>query len=429
MPGRSRLLPVFACLGALTLCAQAADRFPRPDFTTDYAPPALATPAPLPAWTGWLDILLLVAALALADHFALRRRSRRALGLLAVVCVAYFGFWRHGCVCSVGALQNVAQSLADPATMIPATVLAFFAIPLVWTLFSGRTFCAAVCPLGAVQELVLWRPLSIPFWLDRALGVMPWLYLGYAVLYAATGAGYPICREDPFVAIFRLGAPAPYVVATALFVGASLFIGRPYCRFFCPYGALLGLMSRVSRRHVSISPAECVHCRLCEDACPYGAIRTPAPAAAPESRAVGARRLALTLALAVPLTLAAAGAGFAMGDRLAAVHPRIALARDVARHPTAEAATGSDARTAFFLSGATPETLAAEARALQRRFAIGGALWAGGLAIALLLRLLGLSLWRSRKDYEPDRAACVSCGRCFAACPVGRKRTPPDQVP
>ena len=72
---------------------------------------------------------------------------------------------------------------------------------------------------------------------------------------------------------------------------------------------------------------------------------------------------------------------------------------------------------------------AAEARALQRRFAIGGALWAGGLAIALLLRLLGLSLWRSRKDYEPDRAACVSCGRCFAACPVGRKRTPPDQVP
>ena len=86
-------------------------------------------------------------------------------------------------------------------------------------------------------------------------------------------------------------------------------------------------------------------------------------------------------------------------------------------------------RTAFFASGATPDTLDAEARALQRRFAAGGAFWAGGLALALFFKLLGLSIWRSRKDYEPDRATCVSCGRCFASCPVGRRPSPSSVPP
>jgi Fe-S-cluster-containing hydrogenase component 2 len=49
-------------------------------------------------------------------------------------------------------------------------------------------------------------------------------------------------------------------------------IGRPYCRFLCPYGALLNLFSRVARRRVSITPDDCVICGLCENACPFDAI-------------------------------------------------------------------------------------------------------------------------------------------------------------
>ena len=39
------------------------------------------------------------------------------LGLL-LISLAYFGFWRRGCVCSVGSLQNVAQSLAEPLVLL-----------------------------------------------------------------------------------------------------------------------------------------------------------------------------------------------------------------------------------------------------------------------------------------------------------------------
>ncbi|MHC5086583.1 MAG: 4Fe-4S binding protein, partial [Planctomycetota bacterium] len=43
--------------------------------------------------------------------------------------------------------------------------MVFFFSPLVFTLFFGRSFCAAVCPLGVIQDLVLLRPLKVPIWL------------------------------------------------------------------------------------------------------------------------------------------------------------------------------------------------------------------------------------------------------------------------
>ena len=63
-----------------------------------------------------------------------------------------------------------------------------------------------------------------------------------------------------------------WAVGCAVVLVLSTFVGRPYCRFLCPYGALLGLLSRVSWKHATITPDECINCKLCEDACPFGAI-------------------------------------------------------------------------------------------------------------------------------------------------------------
>jgi polyferredoxin len=93
------------------------------------------------------------------------------------------------------------------------------------------------------------------------------------VLFAATGTSFLICRFDPFVSFFRLSGSLTMFIAGAAFLIVGTVVGRPYCRFLCPYGALLNLFSRFSRRNVTVTPDECVVCGLCKNACPFDAIR------------------------------------------------------------------------------------------------------------------------------------------------------------
>jgi NosR/NirI family transcriptional regulator, nitrous oxide reductase regulator len=116
----------------------------------------------------------------------------------------------------------------------------------------------------------------VPRWLEQALGVIPYLYLGLGVWFAATGGAFVICRYDPFVRhlpIFGQSDDAPGRARCSWLRG--LFIGRPYCRFLCPFGVLLKLAAKVSRWHVRITPDICTQCQLCEHSCPFGAIRVP----------------------------------------------------------------------------------------------------------------------------------------------------------
>ena len=117
--------------------------------------------------------------------------------------------------------------------------------------------------------------MMVPGWMETALRLGAWLYLALSVLYAATGSGLLICRYDPFIAFFRLSPNSLLWLLGLLFLAVGVFIGRPYCRFVCPYGLLLRQAGRLSRRHVTITPDECIHCRLCEDVCPFGAIDKP----------------------------------------------------------------------------------------------------------------------------------------------------------
>ncbi len=56
------------------------------------------------------------------------------------------------------------------------------------------------------------------------------------------------------------------------FLVLGMFVGRPYCRYLCPYGGLLAWCSRLATRGVTITPGRELDCGLCAGACPYGAI-------------------------------------------------------------------------------------------------------------------------------------------------------------
>jgi polyferredoxin len=169
----------------------------------------------------------------------------------------------------------VVVALADPKYSIPMVVTATFVLPLVGALYFGRAFCGGVCALGAIQELVVLKPVKVPRRLDRALGLLKYVYLGLAVLFAVKPAltrDFLICRFDPFVGFFRRTAAPHMLILGAGFLVVGMFVGRPYCRYLCPYGGLLAWCTRLARRGVTITPNKELDCGLCAEACPYGAI-------------------------------------------------------------------------------------------------------------------------------------------------------------
>jgi len=399
-------------------------RFPPPQFTeTGHQLPHMTAPPPRAGALDYLDIVVLCICLALATWLVLRRRARREVVLLSLFSLLYFGFWRNGCVCAIGSIQNLTQALFDSTYAVPVTVLAFGVLPLVFALFFGRVFCAAVCPHGAFQDVMLLKPVRLPVWLEHGLRLLAYVYLGLAVVFAATGGGYIICRFDPFVQIFRLTGSLTMILTGVIFLLLSMFIGRPYCRFLCPYGVLLGLAGSVSRWRARITPDKCTQCRRCQDACPFNAINKVTPKAqqidpTPEDK----RRLAIRCALLPLVIVSGLWLGGLSGDSLAKAHPTVALAERVHLEDAGAVPGATDASVAFRAEGTAPEKLFAEAHALVARYVLAGRLCGVWVGLVVGLKLIALA-WRPRRpEYETDAVRCVACARCFDFCPQEHKR-------
>jgi len=241
----------------------------------DYVTPEVQRPQPRSYWLEVFDVVLLAVAMGISVWLVLSRRSRKWVLVLTVGCLAYFGFYREGCICPIGSIQNVAVALIDPEYSIPIVVIAVFFLPLIVALFFGRAFCGGVCPLGAIQELVVLKPVQVPRRIDWWLGLLKYVYLGLAILVAvqpAVARDFLICRFDPFVGFFRRDGFAHMMLIGGGFLVLGMFVGRPYCRYLCPYGGLLSWCSRLAKRGVSITPDKELDCGLCTEACPYGAI-------------------------------------------------------------------------------------------------------------------------------------------------------------
>jgi ferredoxin len=245
------------------------------DIGSGYATPEVQRPLPRAAWWNVVDGVLLASALGLSAWIVLGRRSRNWQIVLTVGCLLYFGFYREGCVCPIGAIQNVAVALTDADYAIPYVVIVFFFLPLVLALAFGRVYCGGVCPLGGIADLVLLKPVEVPRRLDKGLGWLRYVYLALAVWFAVAPAGqreFIICRFDPFVGFFRLNGSAGVLMFGGGLLVLGMFVGRPYCRYLCPYGALMSILSRFAWRGLTITPDRELDCGLCTQACPLGAI-------------------------------------------------------------------------------------------------------------------------------------------------------------
>lgn len=393
------------------------ERFPPPQFEGEYVRPEYT--APLPRGGAWplIDAVVLISALGISSFFSLKKRSRPAIFGLMVFSLAYFGFYRKGCVCSIGAIQDMSGFLFNSDHTVPLLTIFFFIAPLIATLLYGRSFCAAVCPLGAVQDITLIKPVKVPIFLEHAVRYLAYVYLALAAWLAATGSTFVICKYDPYVAIFRRNANLNLLVIGGILLVIGFFVGRPYCRFLCPYGVILRQLSRLSRWRVKITPTDCNQCRLCEEACPFGAIQTPVPDWPEATYKRDKIRLAWLLVLLPFLVFLGSRAGNALAPLVARTHPTVALAERVFAEENQALEDTTDASQVFRSSGETIASLYEHAGALRARIEKGGWFFGGFLGLILGGKLILLSLRPRQRDYEAERAGCISCGRCFNFCP------------
>ncbi len=410
------------CTGSSALAQDM--RFPKPEFQSGYDFPRTTEPPPTTTLQQWIDVGVLFAALSLASWLAVKRRSRKGIFALMIFSLAYFGFYKQGCVCPIGSIQNVAFSLFNPSYAVPVTVLIFFMLPLIFAALFGRVFCSSVCALGAIQDVVLLFPVKVPKRLNLMLSVIPYAFLGAGVLLAATGTGFIICRYDPFIGFFRLNGNAPYLMLGAGFLLVGLFVGRPYCRYLCPYGILLGWMSRFAKWHLAITPTDCVTCRLCEDSCPFDHIDKPNEGLEREQRQVGVRRLGF-LILALPLLIGVGGwIGHRLATPLASFDHTVHLAEQVLiqqQNPTLEPDIYSEA---FGQEERSEQELLEAAALVRERLGIGGWILGAFLGLVVALKLIRFSIVRFQQDYEVNKPTCYSCARCCPTCPNDELHAP-----
>lgn len=417
---RKKLITLTSALYCLQGFAEA--RFPKPDFTSGYQYPEILHSVPMEQVWNVVDIVLLVAMMSAVVWAAYKKRSRAVIYSMSVISVLYYGFFRSGCVCSVGSIQNVILAMVDPTYNLSWYVLLLFLLPIIFTVLFGRVFCSGVCPLGALQELVNVKNFRISRAVSATLSVIPWIYLAFTILYAATRSQFLICRFDPFVGIFRLGGDFGMILFGVGLLILSVFVGRPFCQFLCPYGALLSVFSSLSWKKLDITKDTCINCALCGKSCPVDAIRSPQSSKVKEARSKGVNRIILFVVL-LPLFVAA-GSLFVgtNSDTLSLANKRVYLYEQLMEKEANPEMEESLEIETFNAMGGNVEELKTEVDEIKHQYSIYSYIIGALIGFVIGFKLLKLSLKRSRKTYEISSAKCTMCGKCFNYCPQNLKK-------
>ena len=204
----------------------------------------------------------------------------------------------------------------------PAAFFLFLAFAAI-SLSFRKAFCSWICPVGTASEY-LWkfghrlfgRNFRLPRWIDLPMRSLKYLLLSffaYAVVTMSAEAisdfvasPYGLVVDVRMLNFFRFLGPTTAYVLAGLVLG-SLLVQNFWCRYLCPYGAFMGLISLVSPARITRNETACIDCAKCAKACPAALpvdrlvqIRSAECTNCLECVAICPAKDALTLQLAIP---------------------------------------------------------------------------------------------------------------------------------
>ncbi|MEE4254561.1 MAG: 4Fe-4S binding protein [Desulfuromusa sp.] len=190
------------------------------------------------------------------------------------------GFLPIGGLASLKLLVTTGQfDTLHPASLV--LLLTFLAMSLV----TKKSFCSWLCPVGTLSEGA-WklgrrsfgRTLTVWRWLDIVLRGMKYLLLAFfikIILIDMPAAALAAFLKTPYWAVsdvkmlnfFTQMSLTTMIVLTVVTL-LSFFVKNAWCRYLCPYGALLGLVSLISPFKIRRDTTTCTDCRECTRTCP-----------------------------------------------------------------------------------------------------------------------------------------------------------------
>jgi polyferredoxin len=160
-------------------------------------------------------------------------------------------------------------------------LIAFLAISFV----CRKSFCSWICPVGAISEWLwqtgrsLFNRTFTPRWLDIPLRGLKYILLALFLYLVITmpvpdiraflGSPYGQVADVKMLNFFRHMGEAT-AITMAVLVLASLVVKNVWCRYLCPYGALMGLVALASPTRIVRNADACIDCAKCAKACPAG---------------------------------------------------------------------------------------------------------------------------------------------------------------
>jgi len=226
-----------------------------------------------------LGVFLLTIAMGI--HFFIYVHQAAGEGAIAVSRPAGVeGFLPIGAL--MGWKLFLLTGIWDPIHPAAMVILGFAAVI---SFALRKSFCGWFCPVGTLSEWlwklgrrILGKNYKLPLWLDYPLRSLKYLLLAFFVwtifsmsrlaILAFLGSPYYKMSDVKMLFFFTQMSSTTGVVLLIL-VLASLIIRNFWCRYLCPYGALMGLFSLLSPTRVHRNPETCIDCKLCSEVCPY----------------------------------------------------------------------------------------------------------------------------------------------------------------
>lgn len=185
-------------------------------------------------------------------------------------------------ICPFGGVVTIYQYVTAGTFVQKVHEASFYLMILVFltAIIAGPVFCGWVCPFGTFQEWVgkIGRKLfkrsynrMLPKKVDSILRYLRYAVLVWVIIMTAVSAKLVFSDFDPYYALFNFWTGEVAVtgfIALGLVIVLSLFVERPFCKYACPYGAVLGLTNFFRIFSIRRNSSTCISCNACNRACP-----------------------------------------------------------------------------------------------------------------------------------------------------------------